>query len=110
MYVPYFVIPILDTPTGLKQQPTPLICATLSLLTDTLVLFLQKCFQEKGRTSHTFVFLVLSAGLRYPLPMGIQNLTLAVLSVNFLVMHWGVGTIKSKMSYCAVFLSCVMLF
>ena len=89
----YFMILILVTPTGLKQQLTLLICTILFPLTDTLV-FPQKHSQENNRMSHTFEVLVLSAGPKYLLLMETQSSILRVLSVDYSVMLWGVRTIK----------------
>ena len=100
----------LATPTGLKRLLTPSICAILFLLAGILVLFPQKDSQERGRISHTFEFLGLSAGPRYLQLMGTQSSILRVQSVNFSDMHWGVGIIKSRMSLLVEFLFHAMLF
>ena len=108
-YEPYFKTLALTTPTGLKQQPIPLIHITSSLLANTLVISLQKCSQEKGRTYHIFGLLVLSAGPRYLLLMEAPNLTLEVLNVDFLGMPQGVGIIRYRTSHLVESSFCMML-
>ena len=100
------MIPILDTPTGLKRQPTPLIHTTLSFLADTLVLFLQKCFQEKGRTSHTFMFFGAKCWAKIPIAHGDSKLDPRSTECRLLGYALGSGNYKVQdVVSCCVFIS-----
>ena len=78
------VIPISDTPTGLRRQPTLLTHITLSRLIVILAVSLQSHSRVNNRVLHTYMFLELSVGSRCLLPMELPNLTLEVPSDSYL--------------------------
>src|SRR5882757_541743 len=109
MYGPYSMTPTLVTPTGLKRPPTPLIRETSFPLADILVVSQQRLSQERDRTYHTFGSLELNVGLKFLSLMGVLNLILEVLNVDFLDMHLGAETTKYKTSHLDECLFHVML-